>query len=184
MFLHTSGGGRVANTIEKITRDFLWLGALEMNRDHLVSWEVCCCPKKKGGLDKNDWDANTATQATHSSPWKFISQGYAVLYLEVGNDSRFNFWEDYWVGDSSFSLSFPRLYRLSVLHNAPIQNFYSVQSSIYSWDLHFFQNLNDRESSKLVALLGLFDTVLLSSSLDRRLWSIDPSRLFTCQSYF
>ena len=37
----------VANTIEKIMRDFLWSGASDTNWDHLVSWEVCCFPKKE-----------------------------------------------------------------------------------------------------------------------------------------
>ena len=58
--------------------------------------------QSKYGLDKNRWDANTATQATHLSPWIFISQGYTtfkpLLSLQVGNHSHFNFWEDHWVG--------------------------------------------------------------------------------------
>lgn len=33
-------------TIEKITRDFLWSGALDVSHDHLVS----CCHKKEYGL--------------------------------------------------------------------------------------------------------------------------------------
>ena len=41
----------MANTLEKIMRDFLWLSAMDTRRDHLVSWEVCCRPKKEGGLD-------------------------------------------------------------------------------------------------------------------------------------
>ena len=40
------------------------------------------------------------------------------------------------------------------------------------------------KSSELVGLLGLLDYVLLSSSPDKRLWSLDPFGLFTCKSYF
>ena len=40
----------VANTIEKIMKDFLWSCALDISRDHLVSWEEYCCPKKKKSL--------------------------------------------------------------------------------------------------------------------------------------
>ena len=61
-------------------------------------------------------NANTAIQATHFSPWKFTSQGYftfkPLLSLEVGNGSRFNFWEDHWVGESSFNLAFLHFYGL------------------------------------------------------------------------
>ena len=140
------------------------------------------------GLDKNGWDANIAGKASHSSPWKFISYGYtafkSLLSLKVGNGSRFNFWEDHWAGDSFFILGFPCLYRLSSLHNCPIQNFYNVHDSTYSWNFTFFLILNDRESFELAGLLGLFDFLLLSSSPDESLWSLDPSRMFTCKSYF
>ena len=40
----------VANSIEKIMRDFLWSGVSKTNQDHLMSWEVCCCPRKEGRL--------------------------------------------------------------------------------------------------------------------------------------
>ena len=40
----------VAAKIEMLQRDFLWLGIGEGKRDHLVSWDVVCNPKAKGGL--------------------------------------------------------------------------------------------------------------------------------------
>ena len=40
----------VATKIERLQRDFLWSGVGEGKRDHLVSWDVVCNPKAKGGL--------------------------------------------------------------------------------------------------------------------------------------
>ncbi|KAJ9691309.1 hypothetical protein PVL29_013479 [Vitis rotundifolia] len=40
----------VAAKIERMQRDFLWSGIGEGKRDHLVSWDVVCIPKAKGGL--------------------------------------------------------------------------------------------------------------------------------------
>ncbi|WKA03325.1 hypothetical protein VitviT2T_021440 [Vitis vinifera] len=40
----------VAVRIERLQRDFLWSGVGEGKRDHLVSWEVVCKSKMKGGL--------------------------------------------------------------------------------------------------------------------------------------
>ena len=40
------------------------------------------------------------------------------------------------------------------------------------------------ESPELVVLLALLNPVHLSSSLDKRLWSLDSSGLFTCKSFF
>ena len=40
----------VAAKIERLQRDFLWSRVGEGKRDHLVSWDVVCNPKVKGGL--------------------------------------------------------------------------------------------------------------------------------------
>ena len=40
----------VVAKIERLQRDFLWLGVEEGKRDHLVSWDVVCNPNVKGGL--------------------------------------------------------------------------------------------------------------------------------------
>ena len=40
----------VAAKIERLQRDFLWSEIGEGKRDHLVSWDVVCKPKAKGGL--------------------------------------------------------------------------------------------------------------------------------------
>ena len=40
----------MAAKIERLQRDFLWLGVGEGKRDHLVSWDVVCKPKAKGCL--------------------------------------------------------------------------------------------------------------------------------------
>ena len=40
----------MAAKIERLQKDFLWLEIGEGKRDHLVSWDVMCNPKAKGGL--------------------------------------------------------------------------------------------------------------------------------------
>ena len=40
----------VAAKIERLQKDFLWSGIGESKRDHLVSWDVVCSAKAKGGL--------------------------------------------------------------------------------------------------------------------------------------
>ena len=40
----------VAAKIERLQRDFLWLGVGEGKRDHLVSWDAVCNSKVKRGL--------------------------------------------------------------------------------------------------------------------------------------
>lgn len=40
----------MADIIEKIVRSFLWLGAEDIERDQLASWEICCSPRRKGAF--------------------------------------------------------------------------------------------------------------------------------------
>ena len=41
----------VAAKIERLQRDFLWSGVGKGKRDYLISWDVVCNPKAKGGLE-------------------------------------------------------------------------------------------------------------------------------------
>ena len=40
----------VLNSMEKIMRDFFWVGGDQVGGEHLVSWEVVYHAKDKGGL--------------------------------------------------------------------------------------------------------------------------------------
>lgn len=51
----------VVSTLEKFTRDFLWSGSKEGNRDHLMSWEVVCRPREEGGLGLGNMESKNVS---------------------------------------------------------------------------------------------------------------------------
>ena len=144
--------------------------------------------RSKYGVQQNGWDANIGIGATHASPWKFISQVYhsfsSLLSLRVGDGTRIRFWEDLWIGESSFLELFPRLYRVSSLHNAPISEFFTSQDNQLSWNFHFIRNLNYRLASEVVLLLNILAPFRVLSIPDRRIWSLESAGVYTCSSFF
>lgn len=93
-------------------------------------------------------DANSMVDASHPSPWKLISQGYAsfrsLISLDLGDGSRIKFWEDLVVGNNTLSEirciseTSLALYQ-SILHNAPIIQFYSSFEFNMSQNFHFLE---------------------------------------------
>jgi hypothetical protein len=41
----------LCDEMEKIQRGFLWGDTDQKRKPHMISWDVCCLPKKDGGLE-------------------------------------------------------------------------------------------------------------------------------------
>lgn len=65
---------------------------------------------------------------------------------------------------------FPCLYRLSTIHDVPISCFLVLEGNSFSWNLHFFRNLNDRDSQSVEVLLDHLLLFHLSDQADRKHW--------------
>ncbi|KAL6327159.1 hypothetical protein AAG906_015198 [Vitis piasezkii] len=100
--------------------DFLWFGAGEGKKDHLIRWDVVCKQKE--------------------CPWKAIAQvfqGFSpYIRLVVGNGERIRFWEDLWRGNQPLCSQFPGLYRVVYVKNLTIS---VVLGNSYplSWNFNF-----------------------------------------------
>jgi hypothetical protein len=88
------------------------------------------------------------------------------------------------MGDKPFCEIFPRLFRLSALHNVSIHSLASANTIPVDWNFGFRRNLNDEEALEVSGLLGLIERVVLQESKkDTRSWNLEASGAFTCKSF-
>ena len=72
----------IALRIEKLKRDFLWLGFGEGKRDHLVSWDMVCKLKESSGL--GFWKISLRNQALLSKwLWRYPKEGFALWHQVI-----------------------------------------------------------------------------------------------------
>ncbi|RVW16838.1 hypothetical protein CK203_098160 [Vitis vinifera] len=84
----------VAAKIEKLQRDFLWSRVGEGKRDHLVSWDVVCNSKVKGGLGFGKISLRNLS-LLGKWLWRYLRESSALWHQEMGKEFG---WEDLWWG--------------------------------------------------------------------------------------
>ena len=144
----------------------------------------------KYGLHTNGWDANIDIKCSYHSPWKSIAKVWSSfvqnIRLVVGKGDTIRFWEDIWVGVCPLKESFPRIFHLSNNRKMSIHSVVSWSSAnVFSWNLTFFRNFNDREFSEYLSLLQVIQNANLNQNLsDKRVWTAHQSGEFSCKSFF
>jgi len=144
--------------------------------------------RSKYGVHVNSRDSEVVTRGNGWAPWKSISRIYPVwfrfIFVRVGNGELAKFWEDVWVGTSSFAVSFPYLYRISQSHNCSITSMACLSLAPISWNFNFPRNLNDREVGELIGLLSRLEHVSLVLSLeDKWVCAIHSLGSFSCTTF-
>ncbi|RVX17758.1 putative ribonuclease H protein [Vitis vinifera] len=181
----------IASKIEKMQRDFLWSGAGEGKKDHLIRWEVVSRPREMGGLGFGKTSMRNSA-LLGKWLWRFPRERSGLWHKEfspfvrlvVGNGERIRFWEDLWWGNQTLCSQFADLYRVISMKNLTVSNVLG-NSLPLSWNFNFRRNLTDSEIDLLQRLMSSLNSVLLSpSSSDSRVWSLSSSSSFSVKSFF
>lgn len=107
------------------------------------------------------------------------------LSIRMGNGASIWFWEDIWIGNSSFASDFPGHYRVANSHGSSIASLACSSFAPIAWNLSFARNLSDREAGDLASSLSRIDHLSLDSSLcDKLVWLLHSSEVFSCKSFF
>lgn len=115
---------------------------------------------------------------TQSSPLKFLSKGYAsslpLVRYRVGDGKSICFWEDIWLWNFPFQLLFPNY----IIFHLP---------TIRSWSV-FFWPLDEGSCNYISFVIKwlwnywfgcfLLESCCLPTSSDRRIQTIDSSKIF------
>nr|GEV76245.1 RNA-directed DNA polymerase, eukaryota, reverse transcriptase zinc-binding domain protein [Tanacetum cinerariifolium] len=124
----------------------------------MIGWQKILASKKKGGLGIN----------LHSHMKK-----------KVGNGAHTLFWKDSWITDSPLRQTYSRLYALKSVKHVSIADKLGDVSLIDSFRRAPRDGL---EEEQYLSLVDLVDSVILSNSNDRWVWTLDSAGEFTVKS--
>jgi len=130
------------------------------------------------------WHASGVVSYSLRSPWINISICWQkvdeLAGFKVGDGRKVAFWFDSWVGNSAFSISFPRLYRISLNPKGAVAHFWDSTHS--SWSITFRRALKEEELEDFQTLLGILSVVTITISKDNRIWKLEANRNFSVKS--
>jgi hypothetical protein len=92
----------------------------------------------------------------------------------LGNGALTSFWLDKWIGNELLSVTFPRLFLLSIAKEAKIGDLVTVEDEHITWNLGWRRALFLWEEELVNNLLVSLEVVTLSSREDRWRWKWDP----------
>nr|GEY93703.1 hypothetical protein [Tanacetum cinerariifolium] len=174
----------VLNNMESIRRKFFNGIDKDEKKMSMIGWNKILASKKKGVLGVSSFFAlNRALLLKWI--WSIIGEfhnlshkGVNLLKLmkkKVGNRVYTRFWDDPWLFDSLLMHVFPRLYALKCAQHVTVAAKLSDSSLIDSFRRPPRRGV---EEEQLLGLIDNIDSVILSNSNDRWVWSLESSGEF------
>ncbi|XP_026432449.1 probable LRR receptor-like serine/threonine-protein kinase At5g59680 [Papaver somniferum] len=105
-----------------------------------------------------------------------------ILKVEDGNSIRF--WEDQWVGEHPFNVTFPNIYRISSVKNWTIRKCAEILANGGSWNLGLDRRLNQAQIDEAIALSVIIEQCRMDGNHDVVSWAIDKNRTFSVKSAY
>ncbi|KAG9449626.1 hypothetical protein H6P81_009591 [Aristolochia fimbriata] len=189
----------VVKELERLYRNFLWKGATEDFKYHLVNWRKVCLPKSKGGLGihrialvnkafmlKWCWRLNMDRWASWSQLVTFNFGVDGDTWWAVGNGQHTLFWRDMWLGSAPLRIRHPSLYRVAASPDATVlDTLGSNQSHSTDWASVFRRALREDEVVALSSLESLIGSFYKDDGrLDSLIWSPSMDGSFTVASAY
>lgn len=91
------------------------------------------------------WDSKAPQGAYGSGLWKGISKVYEAFQnnvgLKVGRGDLVYFWKDVWCCEVALETAFPSIYQLAGKKEGLVQQHYTQNDDMISWQLHLRRNL-------------------------------------------
>lgn len=72
---------------------------------------------------------------------------------------------------------------LSFSPNASVSYFISISEGRVAWNLYFKCNLTEREGSEMQILSTLLEPIQIANQPDTKVWTLEPSGLYSCKSF-
>lgn len=136
------------------------------------------------GLSNLGWNTSEKQNGCVCCPWTNIARHWKKVdhfsKFKLGSGARILFWHHKWIEDISLKDRFPNLFRVSSLPNGTIADFWD--SSTSAWKIQTRRLFKDEEVSEFIDLLSVLNPFIPNNMADGRVWSLEPSGLFSVAS--
>ncbi|XP_022155195.1 uncharacterized protein LOC111022333 [Momordica charantia] len=117
-------------------------------------------------------------------PWINISRQWShwnqFAGFKLGSGDSILFWTHEWIENQPLKDRFSKIYQISTNPSGSVVEFWDAQT--LSWRISTRRALKDDEIEEFSVLLYLLHSHSPSNELDRRLWSLEPSGMFSVAS--
>lgn len=109
----------------------------------------------------------------------------ANIKIHLGEGRKLLFKKDNWAGDSSLAVQFPNLFTCANDQSANAYDYMMMEGNNILWGPIFRRDLNEREESDLLSLLGILNNFsILGEGMDERVWIPSMDGNFSVASFF
>jgi hypothetical protein len=142
----------------------------------------------KYGSSRAGWCSSDSPGSHGVGIWKNIRKGWSLFHshtrLNLGIESRIQFWDYVWCGEILLKEAFPVLYDIARDKDAHVADHLFMVNGSYQWDINFFRAAHNWEVDDLDSFFSLLYTSRVNHEGEDQLWWSTHQEKFDVRSFY